>query len=204
MKVKLSINEAKIDGCVTNFSYRVFRETFLSQRGCWEKLIKMADELIKKLNLVPLPIGGFYAESMHAKTTVKPLDNSGREVRDAYSVIYLLLRGSDINAWHKMKSEETYFYHKGSHIILHMIAEDGKYETKIIGDPLLDPKAHFHYHVPKNVWFALELEDKTGFCVFSEAAGPGFEYEDFEGGEREKMLRLFPQHKEVIEKFCLK
>ena len=103
-----------------------------------------------------------------------------------------------------MKSEETYFYHKGSHIILHMITEDGKHETKIIGDPVVDPKAHFHYHVPKNVWFALELEDKSSYCVFSEAAGPGFEYEDCEVGEKKKMLEMFPQHKEIVETFCLK
>lgn len=164
----------------------------------------MADELIKSLNLVPLPLGGFYAESMHARTTVKPLDGSGREVRDAYSVIYLLLRGSDINAWHKMKSEETYFYHKGSSIALHMITEEGKYENKIIGDPMRDGKASFHCHVPKNMWFALELLDKTSYCVFSEAAGPGFEYEDCEVGEKAKMLAMFPQHKEIVEKFCLK
>lgn len=164
----------------------------------------MADELIKTLNLVPLPLGGFYVESMHAKTTVKPLDSSGREVRDAYSVIYLLLRGSDINAWHKMKSEETYFHHKGSHMILHMITGDGTYETKIIGDPMVDGNARFHCHVPKNVWFALELQDKSSYCVFSEAAGPGFAYEDCEVGEKEKMLGMFPQHKELIEKFCLK
>lgn len=163
----------------------------------------MADELLKTFNLVPLPLGGFYAESLHATTKIKPLDNSEREVRDAYSVIYLLLRGSDINVWHKMKSEETYFHHKGSHIILHMISEDGSYETKFIGDPMVDSKARFHCHVPKNVWFALELEDKNSYCVFSEAAGPGFEYEDCEVGEREKMLEMFPQHKELIEKFCL-
>lgn len=111
----------------------------------------MADDLLKTLNLAPLPLGGFYAESLHAATKIKPLDDSGREVRDAYSVIYLLLRGSDINAWHKMKSGETYFHHKGSHIILHMISEDGSYETQIIGDPMVDSKARFHCHVPKNV-----------------------------------------------------
>lgn len=163
----------------------------------------MADELLKTLNLAPLPLGGFYAESLHAATKIKPLDDSGREVRDAYSVIYLLLRGSDINAWHKMKSGETYFHHKGSHLVLHMISEDGSYETQIIGDPMVDSKARFHCHVPKNVWFALELEDKNSYCVFSEAAGPGFEYEDCEVGEREKMLEMFPQHKELINKFCL-
>lgn len=164
----------------------------------------MADEYIKTLNLIPLPLGGYYVESLHATTKVKPLDTSGRQARDAYSVIYLLLRGSDINAWHKMKSEETYFHHKGSHIILHIIHEDGRYETNTIGDPQEDGKARFHCHVPKNVWFALELEDKNGYCVFSEAAGPGFDYEDLEVGDKEKMLEMFPQHKEVIEKFCLK
>ena len=34
----------------------------------------MADELLKTLNLVPLPLGGFYAESFHAATKIKPLD----------------------------------------------------------------------------------------------------------------------------------
>ena len=67
-----------------------------------------------------------------------------------------------------------------------------------------DCKASFHCHVPKNVWFALELLDKTSYCVFSEAAGPGFEYEDCEVGEKAKMLAMFPQHKEIVEKFCLK
>ena len=164
----------------------------------------MADDLIKTLNLVPLPLGGLYAESLRAATTVKPLDGSGREVRDAYSVIYLLLRGSDINAWHKMKSGETYFFHKGSHLILHLIFEDGRYERKTIGDPTVDCEARFHRHVPKNVWFALELEDKTTYCVFSEAAGPGFDYKDMEIGEREHLIKDFPQHKDVIEKFCTK
>ena len=164
----------------------------------------MADEYINALNLKPLPLGGYYVESLNATTKVQPLDSSGRQVRDAYSVIYLLLRGSDINAWHKMKSGETYFHHLGSHIILHMIHEDGRYETKIIGDPLRDNKARFHCHVPKNVWFALELEDKSGLCVFSEAAGPGFDYEDLEIGDSNKMIEMFPQHKEIIEKFCLK
>lgn len=58
--------------------------------------------------------------------------------------------------------------------------------------------------MPKNVWFALELEDKSGLCVFSEAAGPGFDYEDLEIGDSDKMIEVFPQHKEIIEKFCLK
>ena len=164
----------------------------------------MADELVKTLNLVPHPLGGFYAETMRAKTTVKPLDNSGRDVRDAYSVIYCLLRGSDIDAWHKVKSEESFFYNKGSHVILHMLTEDGKYKTETIGDPTVDAKAHFHYHVPKNVWFALEPEDKSSYCLLSVVVAPGFDFKDCEFGEKEKMLGMFPQHKNIVETFCSK
>lgn len=40
--------------------------------------------------------------------------------------------------------------------------------------------------------------------MFSEAAGPGFDYEDLEIGDSDKMIEMFPQHKEIIEKFCLK
>lgn len=103
-----------------------------------------------------------------------------------------------------MKLGEIYFYYLGSYIILYMIYEDGRYEIKIIGDLLRDNKVRFYCYVLKNVWFVLEFEDKSGLCVFSEVVGLGFDYEDLEIGDSDKMIEMFLQYKEIIEKFCLK
>ena len=54
--------------------------------------------------------------------------------------------------------------------------------------------------VPGGVWKASHLP-RGDYGLISEAVAPGFEYEDMQLGEREALLRRFPQHRALIEAY---
>jgi len=166
----------------------------------------MADELIKVLDLSPHPYGGYFKEIHRSSTNVKPL-NDDRDARSAATYIQLVMKHNDIDPWHKMKSEETFFYHKGSYLKLFTIDSEGKLEYKVVGDTVKDPDAVYAYMyvIPAGVWFAGELVDKhpDSFGLFSVAVSPGFHFDDSEVGDVDKLRELFPEHKEVIERLSI-
>ena len=51
------------------------------------------ENLIKKLQLIPHPEGGYFSESF-------------RDKKDSVSLIYYLLKKGDVSHWHKLKKTE--------------------------------------------------------------------------------------------------
>ena len=43
---------------------------------------------------------------------------------------------------------------------------------------------------------------KRGFCLVGCAVGPAFRFENFELAKKEELLKLYPQHKALIERMC--
>lgn len=161
----------------------------------------MAEDLIKSLDLQPHPYGGFFKEVHRSPLAVKPND---RDARSAFTCIYLVMQNEDIDPWHKIKSEETFFYHKGAFLKLFTIDPEGKLETKIVGDPTVDPEAVFACVIPAGVWFAGELVDReNSYGFFSVVVSPGFHFADSEVAHVEKLCEQFPDHKELIERLHL-
>jgi hypothetical protein len=54
--------------------------------------------------------------------------------------------------------------------------------------------------VEAGCWFASHVQDGKGFALVGCTVAPGFDFEDFEMAKREKSVRAYPQHREVIEK----
>lgn len=164
----------------------------------------MADEIVKALDLAPHPYGGFFKSVQRSAINVKPL-NDERGPRSAASVIHFVMKKGDINPWHKLKSEESVFYHKGASVKFHIIDDEGNLECKVVGDTLVDPNASFCQVVPAGVWFAGELlaDEEDSFGFFSASVTPGFHYDDSMIGRVDNLTELFPQHKEIIERLSI-
>jgi len=45
--------------------------------------------------------------------------------------------------------------------------------------------------IPANTWFAAKPISQNSFCLVSCAVAPGFEFADFEIGQRDSLLREF-------------
>lgn len=164
----------------------------------------MAEELVKTLNLAPHPYGGFFREVQRSAINVKPLTDD-RGPRSAVTAIYVVMRHDDINPWHKLKSDETFFYHKGDSLKLYLIDEEGKLTCKIVGDTLQDPNASYAQVVPAGMWFAGEVLEKSesSYVFFTASISPGFHFDDSQLGHVGKLSEMFPEHKELIERLSI-
>lgn len=167
----------------------------------------MADTLIKKLELIPYPgkAGYFFKETYRSSAVVKPLSDSRiREERSAITTIYLLLtRNVKYGIWHQLKSEETFFHHRGNSVRIAIINAEGKMDIVTVGDGFTKVGALFHYTVPANCWFNFALSDdgNEDHGLFGIAVAPGFEIYDRAMKESERLAEEFPQHKVAIEAF---
>ena len=168
----------------------------------------MAEELIKKLGLVPYP--GSVCEKFHYKDVywsnlkVKPLSDERAE-RSASTIIYFLARPGEYGSWRRMKSDETFFHHKGSPVRAAVITPGGALEMVLIGDQMKNDEARYHHTFLANSWFSFCLgEGEEDYGLFSIVVAPGFDLNDVEAVDLAKMIELFPQHKAVINEFSNK
>ena len=53
-------------------------------------------------------------------------------------------------------------------------------------------------------WFGSKVKDKDSYALVGCTVSPGFDFADFELGDKNELLKRFPQHKEVIEKLAHK
>jgi predicted cupin superfamily sugar epimerase len=134
-----------------------------------------ASQIIEALNMKPHPEGGYYAETYRHPQTVDLIN--GR-VRNLSTTIYFLLTGSNKSHFHRLSSDETWFFHHGENIELIML-QDGKSISYTIGNNLT-VGALPQLLIPANTWFAAHLPSKNGYALVSCTVSPGFDFEDFE------------------------
>jgi len=154
--------------------------------------------LIELHGLVPHPEGGFYAEVHRANLRV--LSGSEGYERSAYTSIYYLLGGEDFSSWHRIQSDETWFFHSGCDLVIYSFAENGQLQTQRLGAEV----GCFQLTIPARTWFAAQPA-QAAYCSFvSCVVAPGFEFEDFEIGSRQSLLEVYghrPEHRAKIEAF---
>ena len=153
---------------------------------------------IEKLGLQKHPEGGWFKEIYRSEERI---DLSGSTIwfngkRNCSTSIYFLLEGSNFSAFHRIKSDETWrFYTGNSAVLIHWI-EDGKISSNKLGNKPSNFES-FQVVVPKNRWFAAELENKNGFALVGCTVSPGFDFADFELADQ-KLLVEFPELKKQI------
>lgn len=116
------------------------------------------------------------------------------------SIIYCLIDKDNVNPWHRVKSDETFYWHHGSPMNVYLLHENGQLEHKVVGNPLDYPGAVLHLAVPQNVWFAADLVNKNSYNLCSISVTPGFHFSDFEPISGGKLAERFSEYKELIHK----
>lgn len=132
--------------------------------------------LIAALGLQPHPEGGYYREVFRSECEVQ-LHGSPRSA--GTSIYYLLAEGA-ISAWHRIDADETWYFHAGTPLSLHVLQPDGELATHRLGNPLHHAGTVFQAVVPAGHWFAAELESPEKFCLVGCAVSPGFEFAGFQ------------------------
>ena len=152
---------------------------------------------IEKLELIPHPEGGFYKETFQSGEKVNIYGE-----RKLYTSIYFLLRSQDVSHFHRLKSDELWYFHAGSPLTIHMIHENGEYEEVKLGLNIENGEVP-QFLVPKQhaIFGSSVLENDTGSLVGC-MVSPGFDFQDFELFTQADLISQYPQHKEIIKKLA--
>lgn len=157
------------------------------------------DQLIQHYKLVPHIEGGFFREMYKSKDLIKPPTRFDDETRASDTSIYYLLTFDDFSAFHRIKSDETWYFHEGSNLLIHILDNDQKkLQTVSLCESLNSEDAFYQYTVLAGSWFAAELQDKNGYVLTSCNVSPGFEYKDFELARREELISQFKKYTPII------
>ncbi len=154
-----------------------------------------AKELINTLNLQPHPEGGYYKRTYASAHSIM-LANSQRRLIG--SAIYYLLESRDFSCWHRLNADETWHYYCGSPLCIYEINPAGELVETHLGNPLTHSNMQPQYTVYAGRWFAATVEESNSFSLVGCTVAPGFEFADFEMGEREALLQHYPQHRALI------
>lgn len=154
-----------------------------------------AAKIIQKLKLQPHPEGGFYKETYRCEQKI----TTPRGERNVSTAIYYLLEDKDKSHFHRIKSDELWFFHQGQPLEIISI-QDNKVHTILLGNNLEKGEVPYAM-IPANCWFASHIKDESGFVLVSCTVAPGFDFSDFEMATRETLIGEFPHLKKVIENF---
>ncbi len=164
--------------------------------------MKRKEEIIKKLNLISHPEGGFYRETYRSPLIITN-DNLPENIigeRNCSTAIFFLLTSETFSSFHKINQDEIWLFHEGSSLELHIISESGVYTKEVLGLNLAENEFP-QIVVPANSWFAADVVCENSYSLVSCTVSPGFDFKDFELAEKDKLISQFPQHAEIIGKF---
>ena len=153
-------------------------------------------EIVEKLGLQEHPEGGFYKETYRSNQTIETDKNVYRNISTA---IYFLLENENKSLFHRIKSDELWFFHQGEALEIVFIKE-GVLNTIILGNNLENGEV-VQATIPANTWVASRVKNLKGYSFVSCTVAPGFDFADFELAKREDLINEFPNLKETIEKF---
>lgn len=159
-----------------------------------------ADYFIKNLKMTAHPEGGFYKEiyASEEKITSQELKVDFDGSRILWTSIYFLLRDGEVSNFHRLKSDEMWYYHSGSPLTIYMISPNGRLITEQLGLDVAHGEKP-QVLVPKDYIFGSAMNHE-GYALVGCMVSPGFEFRDFELFKRTDLLDKYPQYEEIIKK----
>lgn len=170
-----------------------------------------AAEVAHKLDLQPHPEGGYFRETYRSPAQTQ----AETGVRPLVTTILYLLTAQDPSRFHRLRSDEVWFYHAGAPAELIMLRSRCA-EYHVVGEDLSQVV------VPAQCWMAARVlsEDQADWgagraperrwtpdrrltpslhwTLVSCIVSPGFDFVDFELGSREALLSEYPQARREI------
>lgn len=159
-----------------------------------------ADELIYHFKLQRHPEGGFYSQS-HRSEGVLPASAlpSGISGPRLWSTgIYFLLSHGEKSKLHKIAFDEVWNFYLGDPLIVVEITAQGHVKETLLGRDFKQGQ-NLQYVVKGGTWFGSYLPNGSEYAFVGCTVAPGFDFADFEMGDRKKLLGLFPGLKSTVE-----
>lgn len=159
-----------------------------------------AKDIIQLLDLQAHPEGGYYKEIYRSADQISPtaLPFGYTAERAAYTSIYFMLGKADKSHYHRLLSDEIWYFHSGTTIKVYILhAQHGLITHEMGPLPQLQQLL-----LPKNSWFAAEVTGKQAdYALVSCMVAPGFHFDDFELAQYEQLVAEFPAYADHLKAF---
>lgn len=154
------------------------------------------DDIIGHLNLVAHPEGGYFKETYRSAEEI----DSKQGKRNIATNIYFLLKSGEKSAFHRLRSDEFWYFHQGSPLEVFIIFKNGELKREILGSDCLDNQKP-QLLLPKGTWFAARCLNEQSYTLISCSVSPGFDFDDFELAERSALQKEYPEFTDIIYEF---
>lgn len=160
------------------------------------------DTIIKTYDLLPHPEGGFYRESYRSVGSIpkNALPAPWQGDRSYSTAIYFLLPQGATSNLHRIASDEVWhFYLGGALEIVSIHPTSGEITVITLGQDIAHGE-QLQAVVPAGYWFGAYPKGGTEYAFVGCTVAPGFDFADFELGERQALLDRYPHAAEYIER----
>ena len=165
-----------------------------------------AKQIIKHLNLRPLPIeGGFYRETFHPEEWFPEgaLPRRYTGAKRYYSAIYFLITPDSWSTLHRLPTDEIYHFYLGDPVEQLVLYPDGSGEKVLLGNQL-EQGALPQVRVPGSAWQGSRLRDGGSFALLGTTMSPGFSAEDFMPADAAALKNKYPDWAYEIDRYVRK
>jgi len=156
-----------------------------------------ATEVIEKLGLAPLePEGGFFRRTYQSERMIEGAQSGKRHL---LTTIYYLMTQDNYSSFHRLPHVEIFHFYAGAEVQMNMISPEGSLTEVLLGNNLLLEQVP-QLVVPPNYWQAARISTgaKGEWALLGTTVSPGFDFADFELGNRGQLLNQFPMYSELI------
>jgi len=142
---------------------------------------------IRGLELQPHPEGGWFRETYRSAETIE----TSRGTRAVSTAILYLLERGDFSALHRIRSDEMWHHQAGGALEIVELRDSGAIVHRL--GPDLDSGEQLQVVVPAGAWFGARPAKGVDFVLAACTVAPGFDFADFEMGERETLRAAYPR-----------
>jgi predicted cupin superfamily sugar epimerase len=161
-----------------------------------------AEQLIAHLKLEPLPVeGGYFRQTYRSGETLPRRALPPRYAADkrlGTAIYYLLTAAPDsFSALHRLPTDEIYHFYLGDPVEMLLLYPEGRGERIVLGPDVLAGQ-RVQFVAPRGVWQGSRLVPGGRFALLGTTMAPGFDESDYTGGERDELVRHYPEQAELI------
>jgi predicted cupin superfamily sugar epimerase len=159
-----------------------------------------ADALIAALGLQPLPLeGGYYRETYRSpdRLSAASLPAHYGSDKSAGTAIYYLLTPDTFSALHRLPTDEIFHFYLGDPVHMLQLAPDGTGQVLMLGPDVLGGQSP-QMIVRRGVWQGSFLAPGGTFALLGTTMAPGFDFADYEAGERDALTPRYPQFADLV------
>jgi uncharacterized protein len=162
-----------------------------------------AEEVKQLLQLTPLELeGGFFRETYRSRWLLSSehLPEGIRGVRSIGTAIYYMVTPESFSTLHRLPGTEVFHFYLGDPVEMLQLHASGETEIVTLGTDIA--KGHQPQVVVRGgVWQGCRLAGEGKWALMGTTMSPGFDYADYEAGNRNELIGQYPDMAEAIRRY---